>query len=161
MHKKVWCRCKVVVCQPNPIAILPCLLPSLSLLLKLSILLWSRSFTTMVTWHHNSPLFCSKKRITMKNLSLSFVIFLTSAGPLVSSCSFSCFKALKNSPCSLYSIFSVKLVTSAWDKSGLVCSSHWSCEDITANNKFKTQWSECSVTSSDLFSMSVGIEDII
>ena len=58
MYKKVWCRCKVVVCQPNPIAFLPYLLPSLSLLLKLSILLWSRSFATMVyTWHHNSPLF--------------------------------------------------------------------------------------------------------
>ena len=58
----------------------------------------------------------------MKNLSLSFVIFLTSAGPLVSYCLLSCFKALKNSPCSLYSIFAVKLVTSAWGKSSLVCS---------------------------------------
>ena len=39
--------------------------------------------------------FLLKKWIKMKNLSLSFAIFLTPAGPLVSSRSFSCFKTLK------------------------------------------------------------------
>ena len=53
MYKKDWSTCKVFFCQSKPIVFFAVYRRSC----KNSLLLWSRNFATMVTWHHTSPLY--------------------------------------------------------------------------------------------------------
>ena len=53
MYKKDWSTCKVFFCQSKPIGFFAVYRRRC----KNSLLLWSRNFATMVTWHHTSPLY--------------------------------------------------------------------------------------------------------